>query len=122
MRAFAGSVVAVALLSGCGLFVPQLYPTCDAASFEGEPALSCEAAVAAALDALPSHGPVSEAEFIYGSLCPPNARCMPPDGSAGTVIFTFSDGRQLSVYVRLDGARIAAQEAEVYPPPWLEEG
>jgi hypothetical protein len=121
MRGIAGALV-VALLGGCSAFVPPLYPTCKATSFDPEPALDCEAAVTSAADALPGHGPITEAEFMHGGLCPPNARCMPPDGTAGTVIFTFSDGRQLSVYVHLDGSRIVADEAEVYPPPWLEEG
>ena len=78
--------------------------------------MTCEAAVSAALDSLSSHPPVTAVDFVYGSICPLNARCMPPDGSAGTVIVTFGDTTQQSVYVRLEAGQLVVEPPLPYPP------
>lgn len=112
-----GIVLAMALaLAACGAFVPPPAPTCDTAQFAHPATLTCEVAVDAALDSLSSHPPLTAVEFVYGSICPPNARCMPPDGNAGTVIVTFGDASQQSVYVHLDGGRLVVDPPVPYPP------
>jgi hypothetical protein len=108
-------LMAVAL-AACSAFVPAPQPECDASQFQAPPMLTCEVAVNAALDSLSSHPPVTAVEFVYGSICPPNARCMPPDGNAGTVIVTFGDASQQSVYVHLDGGRLVVDPPVTYPP------
>jgi len=113
------ALVALAL-AACSAFVPPPEPACDPTELGHAPALSCATAVEAALDALPSHGPIAGIVFQYGSICPPNARCMPPDGSTGTVIVTFGDGTHQSVYVRLEGGRLIADPPEPYPPSWAD--
>lgn len=119
MRRWDCLAMAVAL-AACSAFVPPPPPECDTARFDPPPTLTCEAAVTAALDSLPSHGPIAALQFLSGSLCPPNARCMPPDGSAGTVIITYGHGAQQSVYVRLEGGRLVIEAAAPYPPSWVE--
>jgi hypothetical protein len=119
MRARASLVMAV-WLAACSAFVPQPRPTCDPTQLGGAPTLTCEAAVSAAVASLPSHGPITALDFMYGSLCPPNARCMPPPGDAGTVIVTFGDGTRRSVYVWLEGGQLRTDPPTAYPPPWGE--
>jgi hypothetical protein len=109
-------LVAAVAIAGCSALVPSPEPECDSTQFDPPPALSCEVAVDAALDSLSSHPPVTAAAFVYGSICPPNARCMPRDGSAGTVIITFGDASQQSVYVRLEGGRLVVEAPAPYPP------
>jgi hypothetical protein len=108
------------ILAACSAFVPPPAPDCDTAQFAPPAALSCQAAVDGALDSLPSHGPITALQFLYGSLCPPNARCAPPEGDAGTVIVTFGDRTQQSVYVRLEGGRLVTEPPVPYPPSWAE--
>jgi len=120
VRAWAVLVLTLALaVAACSAFVPGLEPECDIAQFNAPPTLTCEAAVSAALDSLSSHPPVTAVEFVYGSICPPNARCMPPDGSAGTVIVTFGDASQQSVFVFLEGGRLVVEPPVPYPPESL---
>jgi hypothetical protein len=119
MRRWDCLAMAVAL-AACSAFAPPPAPECDTARFDPPPTLTCEVAVDAALDLLPSHGPIAALQFLYGSLCPPNARCMAPDGSAGTVIITFGDGSQQSVYVALQSGRLVTEAPAPYPPSWVE--
>jgi hypothetical protein len=60
---------------------------------------------------------VTELSFQYGRLCPPGARCALSAGNAGTVIITFADTSQVSVYVSLDGGALLVEAAQAYPPP-----
>jgi hypothetical protein len=121
-RAVAASLAAV-LLAGCGMLIgdPQLpSPECEAMEFQAEPVLSCEAAVDAAVESLTSSPAIQALSFQYGSLCPPNARCAGPTGNAGTVIITFVDATQVSVYVSADAGQLAVEPPQPYPPSGWE--
>ena len=119
MGRLAGFAAAL-VLAACSGFVPPPAPDCQTVQLDSPPALTCEAAVEAAIDSLAPHGPITALQFQYGSLCPPNARCMAPDGSAGTVIVTFGDGSQQSVYVGLEGGQLVTQSPAPYPPSWAD--
>jgi hypothetical protein len=41
---------------------------------------------------------------------------MAPDGSAGTVIVSFGDATQQSVYVRLEAGQLVVDPPVPYPP------
>lgn len=109
-------LVLTVAVAACSAFVPGPEPKCDTSQFNAPPPLTCQVAVDAALEALPDGRPITAVEFVYGSICPPNARCMPPDGSAGTVIVTFGDTTQQSVYVRLEAGQLVVEPPEPYPP------
>jgi len=116
MRAVSFLLVAV-LVGGCSLFEVRPPVECDDTQFRPPPTLSCDVAVDAALGSLSSHPPITALAFVYGDVCPPNARCLAPSGSYGTLIITFGDGSQQSVHVGLDGTRMTVEEPRPYPPP-----
>ncbi len=117
MRA-ASLLIAAVALAGCSLFAVSPRAECDdPGQFQPPPTLSCDAAVDAALESLSSHPPITALQFVYGVICPANARCGPRAGNDGTVIITFGDGAQQSVVVWLDGTRMTVEEPQPYPPP-----
>ena len=118
LRAIAAGLV-VGLLGSCTLLIDDQLPPpdCDAARFEPPPQLSCEAAVQAAADSLAASSKITAVSFQYGSLCPPNARCLAAMGNAGTVIVTFADASQVFVFVHIDAGQLVVDEAKAYPPP-----
>jgi hypothetical protein len=102
------------LVSGCSLFEVRPKAECDDTQFQQPATLSCDAAVDAALESLSSHAPIKAAQFVYGLVRP---RCrLPTSGEAGTVIITFGNGSQQSVFVWLDGTRLAVDKPSPYPP------
>lgn len=110
--------LAACFLAACGLLMDEGLPSPDCAEtrFEPTPGLSCEVAVRAAVDSLASSSPITALSFRYGSLCPPNARCLAKSGNAGTVIVTFADASQVSVFGFLDAGQPHAKAAQAYPP------
>jgi hypothetical protein len=110
------------LVAGCGSAAsptppPAPAPICEEMELAGQPVLTCEEAVAAAVGSLVSHPTITELRFTYGSLCPPNARCIAPDGTAGTVIVSFANDTQVSIYVSIAGGELVVDPPQPYPPP-----
>jgi hypothetical protein len=121
-RAAAVTIAGSALVA-CSMLVgdPQLpSPDCSAAEGHPEPILSCEVAVQAAVESLTSSPRIQALSFQFGGLCPPNARCAFPTGNAGTVIITFADATQVSVYISVDAGQLTVEPPQAYPPPGME--
>ena len=121
-RAAAAGLAGIAL-AGCGILLggPQLpSPECEAAEFGQAPILTCETAVEAAVESLTSSPAIQALAFQYGSICPPNARCAGPTGNAGTVIITFVDATQVSIYVSVEAGQLTVEPPQAYPPPGME--
>lgn len=103
MKTSVASLLAATILAACGALAPA---TCDAGGFVGNPELSCDQAIAAARVQYAATPGIIELVVQYGTLCPPNARCVPPAGDIATVIAILEDGSELYVTVRIgpDGA------------------
>lgn len=118
----ATATLAAGALAACSMLVGDARlpsPECDTTQFGQAPILTCKTAVEAAVESLTSRPAVQALSFQYGSLCPPNARCAPPNGDAGTVIITFADATQVSVYVSVNG-ELTVEPPQEYPPPGWE--
>ena len=84
--------------AGCALTAPV---SCGNFPLDEPPALTCDAAVAAARQQLSAVTGVTALRFEY-DVCPANARCAFPFGATGNVIATLSDGTELAVFVSVD--------------------
>jgi hypothetical protein len=107
-----GAILAVAI-GACAISAPV---TCPLETFDPPAPLTCEAAVDAARQQLASVSGVTGLRFEY-SRCPPNARCVFPDGATGNVIATLSDGRELGLFVGIDpDGLVQADEPRLLTP------
>ena len=87
--------LAVLLVAGCGSSLPA--PECDTNPLFAGSALTCESAVAAAGQALPTdHPPIERIQFLYGSATPTTGgRLYAEDEEQpvnGYVVFTYAHG------------------------------
>ncbi len=87
--------LAVLLVAGCGSSL--LAPECDTNPLFAGSALTCESAVGAALQALPTdHSPIERIQFLYGSATPTIGGLFYAEGAeqpvSGYVVFTYADG------------------------------
>jgi len=121
-------VVLTVALVGCGS-VAQQSPTgplvrCDDGRIEPPARLTCEAAITSAMAGSNPPQAVVEINFRYGTLCPPNARCMAPDGSHGVVLVELVDRSCMSsvVHVTDTGTVVAEPFARFSPPDWHLDG
>ncbi len=109
------ALVLMATAAGCAFTEPV---TCPDEALFAAPALTCEAAVAAARPRLSGTAGITELSFDY-AICPPDARCRFPAGASGMVVATLEDGRRIGVFVGVDpnGAMLAEQARLLTPPP-----
>ena len=109
------ALVFIASAAGCAFTEPVTCP--DEALFSA-PALTCEAAVAAARPKLSGTTGITALSFDY-AICPPDARCRFPGGASGTVVATLEDGRRVGVFVGVDpnGAVLTEPPRLLTPPP-----
>jgi hypothetical protein len=92
---------AALVMGGCGLNVSV---TCEQIERDPPAPLSCDAALDAARVQLAQVGGVTALRFQYDE-CAPNARrCEFLFGTAGNVIATLGDGREVAVFVRINDA------------------
>ena len=103
------------VLDGSPVFAPM---TCGALPVGLASTLACDAAIAAALDAIPAGTAVVSLDFRYGSECPPWLFCAlrafdPSRGSV--VVHAASPGRDLWVDVEADAAGVVAASAIPFP-------
>jgi len=97
MKVSVASLLAAMNLAACGALAPA---TCDAGAFVGGPELSCDQAIAAARAQYAATPGITELVVEHGSICPPNARCM-PTGYIATVYAILEDGSELYVTVSI---------------------
>jgi hypothetical protein len=110
MRLRSGLLACVLLVAACGTQPPSaqtspLSPVviCDQMGWDRPVPLRCEAAIDAALGALPANSlPVSRIEFHWGDYLAPGRLGCFPNESRGTVIFTFQTGASAYVGVAAD--------------------
>lgn len=108
-----GTVATVVLASGCASLAPA---TCDPPEFDPPGRLRCDVVVAAAREQMADVAGVSRLEVLWGG-CPPNARCVAPDGNMARVIGTIAEGRQVVVFVFIDaGGVIQADPPQLVVP------
>ena len=89
---------------------------CDGSRFQPPPTLTCGPAILAAEAALGrAHPGIVREEFRWGDLCPPDAPCVPPTGSAGVVIFDFATGQPLFVYLSAEAGGVVASSPAPHP-------
>jgi hypothetical protein len=98
----------------------QVQPVCeDPSEFSTAPALTCQAAVPAALARLPAgHAEVMELNFHFGTWCPEGARCAAAAPDRGYVLVQFLTGDPMLVPVIADRTTgvVTAGDPEPYPP------
>jgi hypothetical protein len=91
--------LAAVVIGGCALNAPV---TCEEADRDPPAPLTCNAAVNAAWARLAAIPGVTAIRFQYDE-CAPNApRCEFVFGTAGNVIASLSDGREVAVFVSID--------------------
>lgn len=99
---------ATVVMGGCGLNAPV---TCEEIERDPPAPLSCDAAVDAARAQLAQVGGITALRFQYDE-CAPNApRCEFLFGTAGNVIATVGDGREVAVFVGIDDAGAVRADA-----------
>ena len=106
MKSSVASLLAAMILAACGTLAPA---TCDSSGFIEGPELSCDLAIAAARVQYATTVGITELVVEHGTLCPPNARCVPPSGDIATVYAILEDGSELYVTVSIgpDGSVVA---------------
>jgi len=85
-------------LSACATLAPV---TCGGAEMDPPPRLTCDVALDAAREKLASVAGITALRFEY-AICPPNARCMWPNGDVGTVTATLAGGDAVQALVHID--------------------
>lgn len=100
MRSALLILVTAFMLAACAARAPV---ACEVIERDPPPPLSCEAAVTAARGQLAAVVGVSELSFQYDECAPDADRCAFLFGTAGNVIATSSDGREIAVFVSIDG-------------------
>lgn len=93
--------------------------TCDQPPGGSSAGLTCDAAVAAAIAAVPPDASITSIELHYGWYCPPDAYCpfIPALSTVGYVIVHIGSPDSLIVGVRLtDVGGVVATDVGPYPP------
>ena len=96
------------VMGGCGLNAPV---TCEEIERDPPAPLSCNAAVDAARVQLAQVGGITALRFQYDECAPNAARCEVLFGTAGNVIATLGDGREVAVFVGIDDAGTVRTDA-----------
>lgn len=115
----AAFMVAVLALAACSSLAPA---TCSTEGWDPQPALTCDAAIAAARTQLATTAGVSSLRVEFGGICPPNARCAPPEGTTAAVIATLANGAEVYILVSIGEDGQVRAEAPAPMPTFLPEG
>jgi hypothetical protein len=116
MRVIRIVLVAVLATAGCGGQQATPRPTvevvCAPDPFQGpDPRrLQCGEAIAAAIDVARGRlpGALVRVRFVWGSYCPPGARCLVPPPELGVVFFTV-EGAPMESYVELEKSAVGVR-------------
>ena len=112
MRALLLVAALLVVVSGCASVVPA---TCEEPDFDPPAQLGCDAAIGAARTAFAGVSGIVGLRVEYFNICPPNARCVAPDGSSAAVVATLGDRSELFVRVYLDeGGMVQADPPQPY--------
>jgi hypothetical protein len=117
MKHGSGGLILALTLTACGLVPPS--PECDVPRGGDQRALTCEAAVHAAIGVLPDEDTpqVNRIQFLYGSVTPCCSYLYGPGEEApvdGYVVFTYASGSREYVDVSLWHGELNAGELLPY--------